>query len=352
MGVSRKWLLVGACALVCAGSVVGLVLALSGPAKAVPSKPDLSIDVVVVPEVMTAVYKDYSGQTGNFLAKTIIKNNGSQPVTNFHISYSVPGYVETAGQEDYPVILPGETVNDYCYPTFDPKTMKGIDSKMQAELDVNYTYDGAGGPKGTSKKFAFLSHNDWVHSYLPVDEQLTFADGVDNAQMLAAWVTKDDPDVNRIAKRITAGIYTGTDSGAWKAVTRVWNTLSYYHFQYVSEPASYWTQDAQQVQFPIETINNGGGNCVDLSVLFSSLLEAISVKTYLGLSTGHCQIMFQLPESGNQYVIEETLIGNRSVNLDYAILAGKNTYGQQTKKNHWVQIDVEQAWANGMVPSW
>jgi transglutaminase-like putative cysteine protease len=351
MGVSRKWLLVGACALVCTGSVIGLVLALSGPAKAAPVKPELSIDVVVVPEVMTAVYKDYSGQTGNFLAKTIIKNNGSQPVTNFHISYSVPGYLETAGQEDYPVILPGETVNDYCYPTFDAVKMKSIGSKTQAELDVNYTYDGSGGAKGTSKQFAFLGHNEWVRTYLPEAELLTFADGCDNGQMLAAWVTKDDPDVNRIAKRITGGISTDTDKGTEEAVIAVWNALAKAGFQYVSEPSSYWTLQAQTVQFPIETIDNLGGNCVDLSVLFSALLEAVSVKTTLCLSTGHCQIMFQLPESGTKYVIEETMIGD-GVTLGDVVVSGKQWYVAQNKQNTWVEIDVEQAWANGMVPSW
>ncbi len=111
MSRSRMWLLVGVCAFVCAASLVGLLVALSGPDEASPSTPNLSVDVVVVPEVMTAVHKVYAGQSGAFLAKTVIKNNGSEPVTNFHIGYKIPGYAEIAGQEDYPVILPGQNVH-------------------------------------------------------------------------------------------------------------------------------------------------------------------------------------------------------------------------------------------------
>lgn len=287
MSRSRMWLLVGVCAFVCAGSLIGLVVALSGPDESSPSTTNLSVDVIVVPEVMTAVHKVY------------------------------------AGQEDYPVILPGQTVNDYRYPTFDAEQMKGIETETQAELNVNYTYDGSTGPKGTSELFAFLGHNDWVRTYLPEEDRLTFADGLDNAEMLAAFVTKDDADVERLAKKLTGGIFTATDDGAWQAV-----------------------------QFPAETITNESGNCVDLSVLFASLLEAVGVKTTLCLSSGHCQVGITLPESGDFYVIEATAVDDPSIDLNQSVNIGYDKYNEQTGQSTWVQIGVEDEWANGMVPSW
>lgn len=352
MSRSRMWLLVGVCAFVCAGSLIGLIVALSGPDEASPSTPTLSVDMVVVPEVMTAAHKVYAGQNDAFLAKTIIKNNGSEPVTNFHISYKIPGYAEIAGQEDYPVILPGQTVNDYCYPTFDAAQMKAIETETQAELNVNYTYDGSTGPKGTSELFAFLGHNDWVRTYLPEEDRLTFADGLDNAEMLAAFVTKDDADVERLAKKLTGGIFTATDDGAWEAAESIYDGLRYSSMRYVTEPSSFWTQDAQHVQFPAETIANESGNCVDLSVLFASLLEAVGVKTALCLSSGHCQVGITLPESGDFYVIEATAVDDPSIDLNQSVNIGYDKYNEQTGQNTWVQIGVEDEWANGMVPSW
>lgn len=348
----RKWLLVGGCLAVCAGAAAGLVLTLTGPSEPAPAKPELSIEVVVLPEVMPAVYKIYSGVGGNFLAKTIIKNTGSEPVTNFHISYTIPGYIETAAQEDYPIILPGQTVNDYCYPTFDGDQMATIHSETRTELDVNYSYDGSGGVKGTSKFFEFLGHNDWVRTNLPQEDWLTFDDQVDNARMLAAFVTKDDPTVNKIAKQLTSGIFTATDDGTWQAIYAIYNAVRDAGFRYITESTAFWAQNAQEVQLPSETIDNGAGNCVDLSVLFSSLLEAVGVKTYLCLSTGHCQVAFQLPESGDWYVLEETLVDSPEATLDDAIGAGYNWYTEQTAQYTWVRVDVEQAWQEGMVPSW
>ncbi|HET6494228.1 MAG TPA: hypothetical protein VFH61_02550 [Thermoleophilia bacterium] len=97
----------------------------------------------------TAVHRVYAGQSGVPLAKTVIKNNGSEPVTDFRISDKIPSYAEIAGQEDHPVILPGQTVDDYCCPTFDAAQIKAIETETQAKFNVNYTYDGSTGPKGT-----------------------------------------------------------------------------------------------------------------------------------------------------------------------------------------------------------
>ncbi len=348
---SRLSVYLGICALVFLGSLIGLVVALSGPDET--PTPNLSVDVVVVPEVMTAVHKTYSGTDGTFLAKTIIKNNGDQPVTNFHISYSIPGYVETAGQEDYPLILPGQTVNDYCYPTFDAEQMREIESETPAELDVSYTYDGNLNAKGTSATFSFLGHNDWVRTYLPIDDQLTFADTVDNIAALAAWVTKNDPEVEKLAKDLTGGIFTATDDGTLKAAHEIYDGMRTSPLRYVTESDSYWTdQEAQHVQFPAETLANKGGNCVDLSILFAALLESVGVETTLCASTGHCQVAITLPESGDMYVIEATAIDNPSISFYDSLEIGRTKHDEETQQYTWVQMNVRDEWANGMVPSW
>ncbi len=352
MSRSRMWLLVGVCAFVCAGSLIGLIVALSGPDEASPSTPTLSVDMVVVPEVMTAAHKVYAGQNDAFLAKTIIKNNGSEPVTNFHISYKIPGYAEIAGQEDYPVILPGQTVNDYCYPTFDAAQMKAIETETQAELNVNYTYDGSTGPKGTSELFAFLGHNDWVRTYLPEEDRLTFADGLDNAEMLAAFVTKDDArrgtSREEAHRRHLHGDRRRRLGGGGVHLRRIALLL------HALRDRALVLLDAGRPAraVPAETIANESGNCVDLSVLFASLLEAVGVKTALCLSSGHCQVGITLPESGDFYVIEATAVDDPSIDLNQSVNIGYDKYNEQTGQNTWVQIGVEDEWANGMVPSW
>lgn len=351
MDASRKWLVVGVLAVVCALSAVGLVLTLKAPAKPPPEPPTVSVDLKVAPEVMPAVYKAY-GTQGLIFATSTIKNTGKEPIKNFQISYKIPGYVNAAGQETYPVILPGQTIVDWCYPTLPMKKMKAINSPTTGELDVTYTYDGSNGAKGTSRTFKFLSHHDWVRTSLPEGERLDFYDWLDNGYMLAAFVTKDDPDVNRIAKRMTNGMSTDSDDGAYTAANKIFNELYIMGIDYVSEPDSFWKEDSQSVQYPLDTLENGGGNCVDLSLLFASLFEAVGIKTELFLSTGHCQVGILMPESGDLYVIEETTVGDPNVEFGKAIDYGASTYNEQSASGTWYPIDVEWQWEQGMVPSW
>jgi hypothetical protein len=348
-----KWWLLAACLVLCAGSAVGLALALDDPGEAASAKPAVALQVEVVPEMMTAVYKCYGGDTGGFLAITDITNDGAEPVTGFHIEYSIPGYSESAGQYDIPVILPGQTVRDYCVPTFKAQEMRSISTKTSAQLDVSYTYDGASGDRGTSEPFTMLSHNDIVWTYVPAEQCKTFFDTLANGFVLAALVTYNDADINRAAKRFAAGISTDDDDGTGDAVEAIWNGLHEEGFQYVSEPGNYWSASfSQSVQLPSETLERRAGNCVDLSLLFSAMLEAVGVKTYLYLSTGHCQVGFRMPESGEEYVIEETMVGNEGATVFDAVKSGAADRREQSAQGTWYVVDVEDCWGWGMEPSW
>jgi hypothetical protein len=350
---TRTWLVIGVVAVVFAGSLVGLAVSAAGPPEPDPSETSLSIDVYVVPEVMTAVYKVYGGQFGNrWLARTLITNTGDVPVENFQITYRVPGYCSKTSVEDYPIILPGQTVRDYCWPAFDSKKMADIASETPAEVIVSYTYDGLENPRETSEKFTFLGHNDFIHTYLSDADCLTFADLHDNKDMLAAFVTARDPDVQKWAKTIAGGFSTSSDEGAMEALSRIYYTLRDWPFEYVSEPLTFWSREfAQHIQFPSETIANKGGNCVDLSCLFAALLEAVGVKTNLLLSQGHCQFAVVLPDSGDIIPVEETLVGSEAT-LQDAMDMAYQTYAEQTDAGTYIFIDVEDAWEEGMVPSW
>jgi transglutaminase-like putative cysteine protease len=348
-----KWALVAVCLIVCAAAVFGLVVTLSDPQKAAAAKPTVSVEVVTVPEVMTGAYKAYASDGSQMLAKTVIKNTGTEPVTNFHISYSIPGYLETTSQEDYPVILPGETVNDYVYPTFKAEQMKEITARTTAELDVNYTFDGSGGQRGTSKGFDFLGHNDFVWSFLPSEQLLTFADTNDNAALLAAYVTPSDPDINAVAKKLTGNLFTATDDETWAAAEQIYTGLRNAGFNYISEPSTYWSANmAQAVQLPSETLANQQGNCVDLSLLLASMLEAVNIPADLCLSDGHCQVAFSLPESGKWYVIEETLLRDKSVSFTDAVNSAAQWSQEQQANDTWYVFNVRDAWSAGNVPSW
>lgn len=230
--------------------------------------------------------------------------------------------------------------------------MAGIDSETPAELTVTYECDGMDRPVARSESFDLLGHNEWVRTDIPDDECLVFQDWLDNDEFLAVFVTHKEPVTQELAKHLTSGIYTATDEGVMEALSAIYYGLRDASYRYISEPESYWTDGfAQHVQLPRETIAHQGGNCVDLSVLFSALLEAVGVKTYLTLSTGHCQISVELPEEGTIIPIEATLVGVPDATLQDAFDAGYSWYEEQSAQGTYLHIDIEGAWSQGMVPS-
>ena len=54
------------------------------------------------------------------------------------------------------------------------------------------------------------------------------------------------------------------------------------NFNYISDP-----ENEELIRAPIQTINNKGGDCEDLSILLISLLVNLGIKTYLVLSDEH-----------------------------------------------------------------
>jgi transglutaminase-like putative cysteine protease len=351
MRSARRPIIVVVCALVFVGALIGLVVTLS--ASSGPAAPHLRVETYVIPEFMTAVYKAYGGSDPDrWLARTVIRNDGDSPVRDLRIEYSVAGYAGSTSVGEYPVVLPGQTVRDYCYPVFDGDQMAEIDSETPAELAVTYGCDGMDRPVTSSERFDFLGHNEWVRTGIPDDACLTFQDWHDNKDFLAVFVTHKEPTTQALAKRLTAGIFTATDDGVMDAVSAVYYGLRDTPFRYITEPESYWSDGyAQHVQLPRETIAYQSGNCVDLSVLFSALLEAVGVKTYLTLSTGHCQVSVELPERGSIIPIEETLVDAPDSTLQDAFDAGYSWYEEQSAQGTYIYIDVERAWEQGMVPS-
>ncbi len=350
----KTWVLILAIILLL-GSVFGLLLSVI-PRSEKAKQPHLKVELTVIPEVLTGAYKIYGGENSNvWVARTLITNTGDVPVRDLSISYKIANYCDWTNAEDYPLIVPGETVRDYCWPNFRMEDMQKINTKTAAEVTMQYDYQGLSEPKQDMGQFYLLGKNDFVWTFMDPEDivDLNFADSYDNAALLPAYVTTNDPVIQEAAKAFTAGISTDTDDETLNAIASIWTGLQGYGMRYVSEPDTFWTAEfGQHIQFPVETLNNRGGNCVDLSLLFSALAEAVGIKTYLVLTDGHCQVAFELPESGDSYPLEETAVGTAGVTAAMAVNSAIDWIDQQIGQGTFFYIDVHDQWQSGVVPSW
>ncbi len=65
---------------------------------------------------------------------------------------------------------------------------------------------------------------------------------------------------------------------------------------YINDPVS-----REFIQNPLSTIENGGGDCDDGSVLLASMLESIGIETEFVFIPNHVYVKAWLPEAARQY---------------------------------------------------
>jgi len=349
------------------GSTVGMILTLTAGGDEVVAEVKLQVDLYPTEEIFTCAYKSYGDdQTNLYAAKTIIKNTGDTAVEDFRISYKIEGYCDWTSTEVYPIIVPGQTVRDYCFPNFDSEKMKEISTKTPVELTMKYEYDGIDQPMEDTEKIYLLGKNDFVFTSLEEDDILTFADAFDNYSIIAAFVTPNEELTKSVANELAGGLETGmNDEDVLQAFLRCFDYLRAMGLQYIQEPSSYWTErTAQYVQYPHETISRASGTCLDLAICTAALMEAVGIKSYVALIPGHAIPIIELPNSGDWYAIESTFIDQQYAVSHYpdvvspevtaveCVEIASSQINQMMQEGTFILIDCESEWEKGVIPSW
>jgi hypothetical protein len=131
---------------------------------------------------------------------------------------------------------------------------------------------------------------------------------------------------NPTAETITVGhIRTWTRlENAKDVLGMVYDYFQDMDFVYSSLIGSYY-DTAQYVRLPSEVLDDGAGNCVDASVVFASILEAIGMEPIIDIIPGHAMVSVKVsPESSRVLSVETTLIGS-GTSFDDAVSAGTSS---------------------------
>ncbi len=332
-----------------------------------PNKVKLDVKLVTRERVLTCAHKIYSNTEQNmWVAKTIIKNTGKIPVYDFKISYKIKDYCDWTSGELYPEIVPGETVRDFCWPSFEAEKLEGLTSKTPADLIMKYSYRGKE-PVEDYEKIDLMGKNEFVLSNLAEEDMvIPFIDEVNNNMFLAAFVTHSDEAVQQFAGRVGAGLETGTnDQDALEAFIQCFYALREYGLKYDQPP--FYLSDAtavQYVQYPGDTLARKTGTCMDLSILYASLMEAVGVRSYVAIIPGHVIPVVQLPISGDFVSIESTFIDKEyalshfpgltspEVTAEECAQISDNELSESYSQGQLILVDVRYWWDAGVLPPW
>lgn len=200
-------------------------------------------------------------------------------------------------------------------------------------------------------------------------------------ELLAAFVTPNDPAVSRILKDASgilksAGRTSSIDGYTAKARTRVWELASAIwaavtarNISYALPPASF-EREGQKVRLPSDIENEGLATCLDTTLLFAAALEQAGLNAVVAFTEGHALAGVWLqPQHLPSMTVEDAMELRKAIALDELILfettlatqdaplpfaraikEGATHLAQENEDAFIYAIDIAQARSRGVQP--
>ncbi|MFO0931355.1 MAG: hypothetical protein U1E39_01450 [Planctomycetota bacterium] len=337
------------------------------PTTPAAAPPRVTLDLRCRDRLMSTIYKVYglgSDATELFwVAKAVFRNEGG-PARNLRVRYRLAGYGDWSPWSKHPEIAAGQTIVDVHYPVLDPSIAR-LRSNTPANLLVEYSYEDAAGRKyedDAARKVVILGVNEYVFGNLTAGESFgTWEEEYNNAPLLAAWVTRNDPVVKQfasMANRMAGGVGANTDQASAVRVLRAcYELLQRNDFSYQHPPAlldksvSFDAKTVQNVKLPRETIRDRSGTCIDLAILYAAMINALGLEPHLALIPGHCFPVVRMPDK-KLYAVEVTGVqgGLRtgSADFDRVYAYGLEELQKAVADGRIYLLDLHELWTKGI----
>lgn len=321
--------------------------------------------------IMPAAYKVYGNEDaleGKYgLFKMLLTNNGKSAARNVKVSFEIPGYITETDLKKVPVILPGQSILVNCFPKFKEDI---VDKMTSSRETVNINISGLN-VKDQTESFPveIKGRNEFVYTQIPTDEILSPAEMIDNAELISCFVTPEDPIIKYFTQQIQEKLLRGEaasvnreDKEAVRFLTGLYDATYLSHMVYsgtsgVPSAVGDAQSIVQSLRLPREVVTGKTGLCIELSILYASVLMNAGLDPIIFLIPGHAYPGFRL--NGNFYAIEATGIGGEGmqggrVDSMAALQAGMKqleTFFQNAMMGdeRYMIVDIRESIKNGAV---
>lgn len=317
--------------------------------------------------LMAALYKVYglgSDFSAQWVSKALLKNTGQSVLRDVRVRYQLEGYSNWSIWQKFPELVPGQVAVSRYYPVLQ-EAMAGLSSNTPANVLIEWRYTDHAGKRhedtdGT--RITILGRNEFVMSNLMRGQSFGgFHDNHNNAPMLAAWVSRDDPVVKEfasMANKIAGGAGASSDNrSAITVIAGIWELWRRNDFTYQHPPGmvdnsvSFDPRFVQNIKFPRDVIRDKSGTCIDLAICMAAMGNSVGLKPYLMLIPGHCFPIFRLPD-GTMLPVEATGIAgglrHGSVDLEKAVKIGQKTMQEYAASGNFYLVDPQALWTKGV----
>jgi len=237
--------------------------------------------------VLPILYMYYSR---NPLAAISVRNATDQPVTDVLIRFFAPQFMVEAGTCSSPFLLaPHEERSIAIRPLLTEKVLTISEgTEVSAMIWADFTFKGKRYRKEVMAPLEVASRNAIVW---------------DDSRKAACFVTAKDPAVLRFAKNFAALLRGRSVPAFGDALLRAMilhEAISAYGLAYALDPVTPYASFSKDrtaldfLQFPYQTLEYRGGDCDDLSVLYSALLESLGIESAFITVPGHILVAFRL----------------------------------------------------------
>lgn len=291
-------------------------------------KSSLEVQIEKADFIMPAAHRVYSNPEAldgkYYLFKAKVDNTGKQTLEDVTVKYRIPGFVEWTELEVSGQFFPGQSLVVPCYPKFKDEITEKTTSSME-KVEIEISWDGADEDDIIEEDFGFklTNRNEYVYTGIKKEEISGWADVYDNDDLIACFVTPNDPIVKYYTQNLQEKLLKGEAASVTRKpedgvrfLTGIYEATRKAHMVYSGTKGVPQSTDdvqsmVQQVRLPREVITGNTGLCIELSTLYASVLSAAGLNPVIYMVPGHAYPGFRM--NGQYYAIEATAIGGEGL---------------------------------------
>ena len=324
----------------------------AGPAP--PRRPQIEIQPPQFDRIFPVFYRYYNDTP---LGDVTFVNNESEPISNVKVSFFVNQYMDAPKvSATYETLEPGAEITTPLLGLF-TESILGVTegTSVTSEVIVEYEVGDRQLTANLTETLPVLNRNNMTW---------------DDDRKAAAFVTPNDPTVNRFSRNITAAIRNeGTTevNEKLRIAMGIFEALRLYGMEYVIDPNSSYIELSENesaldfLQFPQQTLDFRSGDCDDLSILYAALLQSVGIRSAFITIPGHIYTAFALDMDQEEaertfattrdliFVDGETWVPLEITLLQEDFLAAWSTGAKQWRENRAAEAarmyPIEDAWS-------
>jgi hypothetical protein len=318
----------------------------------------ITADYTYKSELITPIAHLYGTFLDDFVIVTITNANSSP--AKVVVSSEIAGFTDKA--TDTVTVDANGKQEVRQNPSLTIAAIDGLNSEHPASLHVVVSYLQNGQPLtilDQTSQTLITSRDDFPWSIKGFTQQA-------NYELVVAMITPTDPSVQKLIRAaanydpngaMTSGYdsdqdYNGT---VWQRLSDVWQAeTNDFKLTYISTPITFASGSSQRIRLPGEVLDQSSGNCIELTLLYASVVEALGMQAGLVIIPGHAYVAVRLDDTNDSYYfIETTMIGQAT--FDQSLTEGLSEWKDaathvNNSETDYGWVDVAKVRQEGVTP--